>query len=273
MPVRSVARRRCQCTFYNRLSKISCGSRGSAPRPVRGRAGEHCAAPRAAQRNTRPPGSVGVAVRALLLMCWHRNPSRAERRLFDLALPARRPPINCAPPPPHRTHTSKPRRLPYVSLDASTPREEFPHWLPPLQLSTRTAPARGPHASLRSGNQPPSVSGAVTSAVSSDLGRHSSLGQSAVAPSPVSLPSSLTRASCVRSGETPRCGETPRSGETPRCGETRASCVRAITSTPHLAEVMLLPPFALQKMQIQLQVTIRQRARGMQLDILRVRQD
>ena len=156
----------------------------------------------------------------------------------------------CAPPlPPHRTHTSSLA----VSLDASTPREEFPHWLPPegrSPCSATPSPTEHPYGPgsgstcITAVGQPTSIRvGRRHERRLERPRRQSPLGQSAVAPSPVSLPSSLTR----------------------------ASCVRAITSTPHLVEVMLLPPFALQKMQIQLQVTIRQRARGMQLDILRVR--
>jgi hypothetical protein len=99
-----------------------------SPRSSGGRA--LSSAPRAEEHTTAGPGVSWsmTAVRALLLMCWHRNPSRAERRLFDLALPARRPPSMRAPPPPPTAHT--PLSL-AVSLDASTPREEFPHWLPP----------------------------------------------------------------------------------------------------------------------------------------------
>ena len=153
---------------------------------------------------------------------------------------------------PPRTHTSEPRRLPR-RLERS-----FPTGCPPdgrYPCSATPSPtehpygpgSRGAHATLAVGQ--PTASGAVRtksrapSRAPSELGRrHSQLGQSAAAASPVSLPSRLTR----------------------------ASCVRAMMSTPHPVEVMLLPPFALQKVQIQLQVPLSQGARGMQLDILRV---
>ena len=177
------------------------------------------------------------------------GPLPAERRQFDLSLPASRPRA-CAPSP--RTHTSEPRRLPRrlerIFPTGCPPDGRYPCSATPSPTEHPYGPgSRGAHATLAVGQ--PTASGAVRtksrapSRAPSELGRrHSQLGQSAAAASPVSLPSRLTR----------------------------ASCVRAMMSTPHPVEVMLLPPFALQKVQIQLQVPLSQGARGMQLDILRV---
>ena len=95
----------------------------------------------------------------------------------------------CAPPlPPHRTHTSSLA----VSLDASTPREEFPHWLPPrwaLSMLRHPLSNRAPVRPRLSGGTcntavgQPTASGAVRPKsraphrAPSELGRrHSQLG-------------------------------------------------------------------------------------------------